>query len=131
MMVSLTFTGPQPPDQQGTMTDSAPSLSQLTAEWDDDERMDFLFSDFKSNRDVDPMDWDTKMDFWGALVVGSCRRRGTVSCSLQQLQETFRRNGRSPLGLETVLRVLNRWVAWWWLTSVSKSLSVYHQSTNQ
>lgn len=90
---------------------SAASLSELAAEWDDAERMDFLFSDLKSNRDVDPMDWDAKMDFWGALVVRSCRRRGTVSCSLHELQDTFRRNDRSPLGLETVLKVMTRWVA--------------------
>lgn len=88
------------------MSTSAASLSELTADWDDDERMDFLFSDFKSNRDVDPMDWDAKLDFWSALVVRSCRRRGTVCCSLQGLEEAFRRRDRVPLGLGTVLRVM-------------------------
>lgn len=93
---------------QDSMSVSAVSLSELTAEWDDDERMDFLFSDFKSNREVNPMDWDAKMDFWAALVVRSCRRRGTVCCNLHELQDTFRRKDRSPLGLATVLRVMTR-----------------------
>lgn len=87
------------------------SVSDLTAEWDDDERMDFMFSDFKGNRDVSPMDWDSKMDFWTALVVRSCRRRGTVCCSLRELGDAFRRKDKSPLGLPTVLQVMSRLVS--------------------
>ncbi|KAE8292611.1 Charged multivesicular body protein 7 Chromatin-modifying protein 7 [Larimichthys crocea] len=80
----------------------------LPPDWDDDERMNFLFSDFKENRDVNTSDWDGKMDFWSALVLKSCRHRGTVCVSLQELNDTFRRRERAPLGLPTVLQSLAR-----------------------
>ncbi|KAI3371868.1 hypothetical protein L3Q82_006747 [Scortum barcoo] len=80
----------------------------LPPEWDDEERMNFLFSDFKENRDVNPADWDSKLDFWTELVVRSCRDRGTVCVSLQELSKTFRRKERSPLGLATVVQSMAR-----------------------
>ncbi|TMS01589.1 Charged multivesicular body protein 7, partial [Larimichthys crocea] len=80
----------------------------LPPDWDDDERMNFLFSDFKENRDVNTSDWDGKMDFWSALVLKSCRHRGTVCVSLQELNDTFRRRERAPLGLPTVLQSMAR-----------------------
>ncbi|XP_037113749.1 charged multivesicular body protein 7 [Syngnathus acus] len=78
------------------------------SEWDDDERMDFLFSDFKDNRDVNTMDWDSKMDFWTALIVQSCRDRRAVCANLQDLNKTFSRKEKSPLGLTTVIHSMSR-----------------------
>lgn len=95
------------------------SLSTLTPEWNDDERMEFMFSAFKENRDVNPTDWDSKMDFWTALVPKSCRQRGSVYVSLQELNTTFRRKDKSPLGLPTVLQSMARYLwlsvgsCWW------------------
>ncbi|XP_037338840.2 charged multivesicular body protein 7 isoform X1 [Pungitius pungitius] len=80
----------------------------LPAEWDDDERMNFMFSDFNENRDVNTTDWDSKMDFWSALIVKGCRDRGSVCVSLQELNKTFRRKERSPLGLATVIQSMAR-----------------------
>lgn len=80
----------------------------LTPEWDDDERMEFMFSDFKENRDVNTTDWDSKMDFWSALIVKSCRDRGTVCVSLQELNKIFKRKEKSPLGLTTVIQSMAR-----------------------
>ncbi|XP_051923992.1 charged multivesicular body protein 7 [Hippocampus zosterae] len=80
----------------------------LPSEWDDDERMNFLFSDFKENRDVNTMDWDSKMDFWTTLVVQSCRDRRSVCVNLQDLNKTFRRKEKSPLGLTTVIQSMSR-----------------------
>ncbi|KAM6931296.1 charged multivesicular body protein 7 [Xenentodon cancila] len=80
----------------------------LPPDWEDDERMNFLFSDFKENRDVNTTDWDSKMDFWTALVVRSCRERGSVCVNLQDLNKTFRRKGKSPLGLPTVIQSMSR-----------------------
>lgn len=80
----------------------------LPAEWDDDERMNFLFSEFKENREVNTTDWDSKMDFWSSLITQSCRDRGTVCVNLQDLNKTFRRKERSPLGLPTVLQAMAR-----------------------
>ncbi|XP_031705168.1 charged multivesicular body protein 7 [Anarrhichthys ocellatus] len=81
---------------------------KLAAEWEDDERMNFMFSDFNENRDVNTTDWDSKMDFWTALVIKSCRDRGTVYVSLQELNKTFRRKDKSPLGLVTVIQSMAR-----------------------
>ncbi|KAM8886381.1 charged multivesicular body protein 7 isoform 2-T2 [Spinachia spinachia] len=78
------------------------------AEWDDDERMNVMFSDFNENREVNTTDWDSKMDFWAAVIVGGCRHRASVRVSLQELNRTLRRKERSPLGLETVLRSMAR-----------------------
>ncbi|KAM8759516.1 charged multivesicular body protein 7 [Acanthopagrus schlegelii] len=80
----------------------------LTPEWDDDERMEYMFSDFKENRDVNSTDWDSKMDFWTVLVVKNCRQRGTVCVSLQELNKTFKRKEKSPLGLPTVIQSMAR-----------------------
>lgn len=80
----------------------------LPPEWEDDERMNFLFSDFKENRDVNPTDWDSKMDFWTALIVKSCRDRGSVCVNLAELSRTFRRKEKAPLGLATVLQSMSR-----------------------
>lgn len=77
-------------------------------DWDDDERMNFMFSDFNENRDVNTTDWDSKMDFWTALIIKVCRDRGSVCVSLQNLNKTFRRKDRSPLGLTTVLQSMAR-----------------------
>ncbi|RVE68545.1 hypothetical protein OJAV_G00092650 [Oryzias javanicus] len=80
----------------------------LPPEWEDDERMNFMFSEFKENRDVNVTDWDSKMDFWTALVMRSCRQRGSVCINLKDLNETFRRKDRSPLGLPTVIQAMAR-----------------------
>ncbi|XP_029999075.1 charged multivesicular body protein 7 [Sphaeramia orbicularis] len=77
-------------------------------EWDDDERMNFLFSDFKENRDVNTTDWDSKMDFWSGLFLQTCRDRGSVCVNLQDLNKTFRRKEKSPLGLGTVIQSMAR-----------------------
>lgn len=86
------------------------SLATLTSEWDDDQRMEFMFSAFKENRDVNTTDWDSKMAFWTALVLKSCRQRSSVYVSLQELNMIFRRKEKSPLGLPTVLQSMARYL---------------------
>ena len=81
----------------------------LPQEWEDDERMNFLFSEFKENRDVNTTDWDSKMDFWTSLVIQSCRSRGTVCVNLQELNKSFRRKGTVPLGLPVVIQSMARY----------------------
>lgn len=85
------------------------SETSLPPEWDDDERMNFLFSEFKENRDVNTTDWDSKMDFWTVLITKSCRECGSVLVNLQDLNKTFRRKEKSPLGLSTVLQSMARY----------------------
>ncbi|XP_078522379.1 charged multivesicular body protein 7 isoform X1 [Lissotriton helveticus] len=83
-------------------------LVDLPLEWEDDERMAFLFSAFKQSRDVNATEWDSKMAFWVPLVVSSLRRNGAVSLTLKELQELFKRKGSSPLGMTTVLEEMIR-----------------------
>ncbi|CAJ1068088.1 charged multivesicular body protein 7 [Xyrichtys novacula] len=80
----------------------------LPPDWDDDERMEFMFSGFKENREVNPADWDSKTDFWTPLIIRSCRDRGSVCVSLQDLNKTFKRKEKSPLGLGTVIQSMSR-----------------------
>uniref|UniRef100_A0A8B9L4H6 Charged multivesicular body protein 7 n=1 Tax=Astyanax mexicanus TaxID=7994 RepID=A0A8B9L4H6_ASTMX len=87
---------------------STSSCLKFPPDWEDDERMSFLFSAFKENREVDTTDWDGKMNFWTPLIVESCRRRGSVCVSLQELNESFRRKGAVPLGLGTVVQTMIR-----------------------
>ncbi|KAJ8400952.1 hypothetical protein AAFF_G00389090 [Aldrovandia affinis] len=82
--------------------------AEFPPDWADDERMSFLFSAFKENREVNTTDWDSKMDFWTPLVVSACKRRGAVCVSLKELHEMFRRKGSAPLGLGTVLQGMAR-----------------------
>lgn len=81
---------------------------QFPSDWEDDERMAFLFSAFQENRDVNPSDWDSKLEFWTPLIVDHCRQRDSVCVSLQELNDRFRRKGSSPLGLGTVLQNMAR-----------------------
>lgn len=80
----------------------------LPPEWDDDDRMNFMFSEFKENREVNTTDWDSRMDFWSSAIVRSCRERGSVCVNLQELDKSFRRKDKSPLGLSTVLQSMSR-----------------------
>ncbi|XP_047236314.1 charged multivesicular body protein 7 isoform X1 [Girardinichthys multiradiatus] len=84
------------------------SEMSLPPEWEDDERMNFMFSEFKENRDVNTTDWDSKMDFWTALIFRSCRQCGSVLVNLQDLNRTFQRKEKTPLGLSTVLQTMAR-----------------------
>ncbi|XP_062854717.1 charged multivesicular body protein 7 [Trichomycterus rosablanca] len=88
--------------------DAMSSPLTFPPDWEDNERMAFLFSAFKENREVDPTDWDSKMNFWTPLVVDSCRRCGSVCVSLKELNESFQRKGSVPLGLGTVLQSMIR-----------------------
>ncbi|XP_077118298.1 charged multivesicular body protein 7 isoform X1 [Ranitomeya variabilis] len=82
--------------------------SSLPPEWDDNERMSFLFSTFKQSRDVDTADWDSKMAFWSSLIVKHAKARGFLSITLRQLQIDFTRKGSIPLGLGNVVQEMLR-----------------------
>ncbi|XP_064203434.1 charged multivesicular body protein 7 [Anguilla rostrata] len=82
--------------------------TEFPPDWADDERMSFLFSAFKENREVNTADWDSKIDFWTPLIISSCRRRGAVCVSLNELNQIFQRKGSMPLGLGTVIQAMTR-----------------------
>ncbi|CAJ0963158.1 unnamed protein product [Ranitomeya imitator] len=93
----------------GLPLDAGSSWSRLyPPEWDDNERMSFLFSTFKQSRDVDSADWDSKMAFWSSLIVKHAKARGFLSITLRQLQTDFTRKGSIPLGLGNVVQEMLR-----------------------
>ncbi|XP_075063173.1 charged multivesicular body protein 7 [Mixophyes fleayi] len=77
-------------------------------DWEDDERMSFLFSAFKQTRDVDSADWDSKMAFWIPLIVEHAKAQGLLSVTLRLLKMHFTRKGCAPLGLEAVMQEMLR-----------------------
>nr|XP_023694253.1 charged multivesicular body protein 7 isoform X1 [Paramormyrops kingsleyae] len=82
--------------------------ADLPPDWEDDERMAFLFSAFKESREVNITEWDSKMLFWMPLIVSACRQRGAVCVSLQDLNDMFQRKGSVPMGLGTVIQGMAR-----------------------
>uniref|UniRef100_H3B5L1 Charged multivesicular body protein 7 n=1 Tax=Latimeria chalumnae TaxID=7897 RepID=H3B5L1_LATCH len=80
----------------------------LPLEWEDDERMAFLFSAFKQNRDVNTIDWDSKIAFWTSQIFRVTKGSGAVSFTVNELSERFRRKGSVPLGLGTVIEEMIR-----------------------
>ncbi|KAM4747750.1 charged multivesicular body protein 7 [Rhinophrynus dorsalis] len=77
-------------------------------EWDDDDRMSFLFSAFKQTRDVNSTDWDSKMNFWVPVILKHARTEGLVTVTLRNLERDFTRKGSVPLGLGTVVQEMMR-----------------------
>ncbi|XP_035673990.1 charged multivesicular body protein 7-like isoform X1 [Branchiostoma floridae] len=76
--------------------------------WQDDERMNFLFSAFPDNRDLNPHHWDSKLQFWADLVVHSSRSLDELCLDCSTLAQRFKRSGKTPLGLPVVLNEMIR-----------------------
>ncbi|KAJ6647134.1 Charged multivesicular body protein 7 [Pseudolycoriella hygida] len=68
----------------------------------DEERMDVLFNPFRP-KNVNPINYESKMKFWKQLIVKYCNEKGSASASESELKNAFIRNGRKPLCLSTVL----------------------------
>ena len=74
------------------------------AEWYDDDRMNFMFSAFPSDRTVNPKHWDSKLEFWTKIILDSCKSCGKIYTNRNILREIFNRKGTIPLGLDVVLK---------------------------
>ncbi|XP_070539870.1 charged multivesicular body protein 7-like [Ptychodera flava] len=81
---------------------------KLTKCLHDEMRMNFLYSPFRANREVNPQDWDNKFKFWSEMVIESCREQNEVCFDCSEMTERFRMNGRRPLGIGTVLKEMYR-----------------------
>ena len=81
----------------------------LPREWDDDKLMNVLFLPFRDRR-VNPASWDRKLKFWSELLINYCDKRGVVKVSEEHLKEVFKRKGKKPACLSTVLDNLYSWV---------------------
>ncbi|XP_054765951.2 charged multivesicular body protein 7-like [Lytechinus pictus] len=76
--------------------------------WEDDERMGYLFSRFRENRQVNPRDWDNKMKFWSELVLKYGQTQRTLLFSMEDLTQRFKRKGVVPQCIGAVIKEMNR-----------------------
>lgn len=76
----------------------------LPLDWDDDDRMNFMFSAFAESREVNPKHWDSKLHFWNKAILENCKCHRDVCIDLATLKRRFSRNGVIPLGLSTVIK---------------------------
>ena len=86
------------------MADKSRSKACLPVDWNDDDRMNFMFSAFSESREVNPKHWDSKLHFWSKAILESCKYHGDIHIDLMTLKRRFARNGLTPLGLSVVLR---------------------------
>ena len=70
--------------------------------WDDDERMDFLFSSFPAEPSTNPEHWRSKLEFWTGLIVKLCENSTSVCIDINMMASWLERNGRRPMGLQVV-----------------------------
>ncbi|XP_015777484.1 PREDICTED: charged multivesicular body protein 7-like isoform X1 [Acropora digitifera] len=84
------------------------ATSFLPGDWDDDDRMNFMFSAFNESREVNPKHWDSKLNYWTKAIIDSCKHHGDVCINVTNLRQRFSRNGLVPLGLTTVIKELFR-----------------------
>lgn len=109
-------------------------MFDLPADWEDDERMAFLFRDFRP-REANPLGYDEKMLFWKKLVTSFTRQRREAIFSVQSLAEGFTRKNSQPVCLGRVVEALQRegvvalrkpqgWASWMssWLFTPTSNL---------
>lgn len=70
--------------------------------WNDDERMENLFAPFRA-KNVNPVNYESKMKFWKNLIKEYCIARNIPTISIVELRNAFHRNGKRPYCLDTVL----------------------------
>ncbi|CAK8688570.1 unnamed protein product [Clavelina lepadiformis] len=75
---------------------------ELTDVWNDDERMDFLFSEFPASYEANPENWNAKLHFWTKLITEMFNNSSRVFMDFETVSSWTTRNGRKPLGLRIV-----------------------------
>uniref|UniRef100_A0A1B6DIR5 Charged multivesicular body protein 7 n=1 Tax=Clastoptera arizonana TaxID=38151 RepID=A0A1B6DIR5_9HEMI len=70
--------------------------------WQNEERMNVLMAPFRK-RDVNPLDWDSKMKFWKNCINMWTSDSKQFRFSIVELQKSFDRKGRTPKCLSTVV----------------------------
>jgi charged multivesicular body protein 7 len=77
------------------------SWDRLPSDWQNDERMDALFSFFK-DRDLNPVHYDAKMKFWSETIIAYCEDHGLLQIDMPTVVSRFRRKGKTPKCLEKI-----------------------------
>lgn len=70
--------------------------------WKDDTRMSVLFAPFRQ-REVNPINYESKMQFWIRLILKYCEHKGSAGASLAELRLAFKRGNKKSYALETIL----------------------------
>ena len=81
------------------------SWERLPSDWQNDERMDALFSLFKE-RDLNPVHYDAKMKFWSETIVAFCEDHGLLQIDIPTVVSRFRRKGKTPKCLDKIFEEL-------------------------
>ncbi|XP_014488648.1 PREDICTED: charged multivesicular body protein 7 [Dinoponera quadriceps] len=83
------------------------SPEKVTEYWNQEERMNALFSPFRS-KSANSQDWISKYKFWRDLIYKSLKHTMQCTFSIVDLNEAFKRKGCVPLCLDTVIEELLR-----------------------
>lgn len=75
--------------------------------WNDQQRLNVLFAPIRS-RSVNPQDWDSKYNFWKTLISDYCDYCGIYIFKVSDLEEAFKKDGRTPKCLEMVVKEMER-----------------------
>lgn len=79
--------------------------SRLPIDWQNDERMDALFSLFK-DRELNPAHYDAKMKFWSETIISFCEDHSILQIDMPTISTRFRRKGKTPKCLDRVFEEL-------------------------
>lgn len=75
--------------------------------WNDEQRLNVLFAPIRP-RNVNPQDWDSKYNFWRGLISAYCHHCGIYIFKVTDLEEAFKKDGRTPKCLEMVVKEMER-----------------------
>lgn len=87
--------------------------SDFPTDWNDDIRMNFLFSPFRE-RSVNPEGYDAKLNFWINTIQDLCVKSQCPVISGTALSAAFERKNRQPVCLDIVLESMIRCAIFLW-----------------
>ena len=71
----------------------------ILRDWEDEDRMHFMYSPFPNDRNINPRHWDSKVNFWTEEIKRCCSFYLDVCISCEQLRRRFSmKDGRVPHG---------------------------------
>lgn len=77
--------------------------------WDDDTRMNVLFSPFRE-KNLNPSSWNQKMKFWIQIIEDEHKLTNKCIIEGKSLPQMFKRKGKIPTCIETVLSEMLRYI---------------------
>ncbi|CAH1783193.1 unnamed protein product [Owenia fusiformis] len=114
-------------------------MENIIDQWNDNDFMGLMFSGFRK-KEVNPKGWNQKMKFWIGAIESTMRHSNQFVFDVKDLPLKFKRDGKSPLCLQTVLQEMLRqgkilpsdeyqskmqqgWVSWGYNSFVKKPIS--------